>query len=52
MDKQFVDDELGLEELDAVSGGACDGQDIIDALSGNPLIKAWVGMGCPVPKSK
>ena len=45
---ELSDDELSFKELDAVSGGACDAQDLIDAMFGGRLIKAWVQQGCPV----
>ena len=48
---ELSDYELSCEELDAVSGGACDLSDVV-ALSGGPLEREWVKMGCPVPKSK
>ena len=42
-------DELGCEELDAVSGGECDIYTTLSAFnSQNPLFKVWVKNGCPV----
>ena len=47
------EDELNLEELDAVSGGTCTNEDILlSVLKPGPLVNEWVKMGCPVPKSK
>ena len=42
------DNELSCEELDAVTGGTCTAQDLIDALGGGRLMKMWVRLGCPV----
>ena len=46
------DNELSCEELEAISGGKCNNADIdwVVANWGNPLARAWLHAGCPVPK--
>lgn len=40
--------ELGREELDTVSGGACTNEDVLlSVLKPGPLVNEWVKMGCP-----